>query len=150
MYRYTMYRDRIELNQQLNALISNELNKDDAATHPGRKVLLAAREITIPQGVIFELSNCDLVLPDKNSLETLGVKEPVEDEEILLSALPTVPKDDTLLREANSDKVYIIKNGVKMEIRDSKILDKFGVKLDNAKVVPEKALSLLPYGGVAN
>jgi len=100
----------------------------------------------VTQTLYVTSGGAKLPVPDTNSLKA---KEPVDDEEILLSALPTVPKDDTLLREANSDKVYIIKNGVKLEIKDNKILDKLGVKLANAKVVPEKALSLLPYGGVA-
>lgn len=62
MYRYTMYRDRIELNASINDIIKKELLKDAVKDHPKRTVLLAAREIWCGQGVVFELSDCDLVL----------------------------------------------------------------------------------------
>src|SRR5262245_28043289 len=62
MYRYTLYRDSIELNKRLNDLIKQELGKDNSTSYPGRTVLFAARKIQIDKGFTFELSNCDLIL----------------------------------------------------------------------------------------
>ena len=62
MYRYTLYRDSIELNKPLNELIKQELSGDDSSSYPGRTVLFAARKISIKEGFTFELSDCDIVL----------------------------------------------------------------------------------------
>ncbi|TDH24531.1 hypothetical protein EXU57_14390 [Segetibacter sp. 3557_3] len=63
MYRITMFRDRIVLNPQLKSHLINTLAQPAPAGQQGnRKILLAAREISIQDGYTFELPDCDLVM----------------------------------------------------------------------------------------
>lgn len=62
MYKFSMVRDRIELNEKLKKHIVELLSKDAPSAYAGRKVLLAAREITVSGNYTFELPDCDLVI----------------------------------------------------------------------------------------
>jgi hypothetical protein len=70
MYRYTRYRDCIELIKQLNDLINPDLLPDNVSSYPGRTALSAAHKIQIDQEFTFELSDCH-VLFNRSEQENL-------------------------------------------------------------------------------
>lgn len=62
MYKFTMYRDKIEINEKLRSSIMAAISKFNPADPTGRNILLAAREITIEPGYTFALTDCNLTM----------------------------------------------------------------------------------------
>ncbi|WP_153800456.1 hypothetical protein [Foetidibacter luteolus] len=94
-----------------------------------------------------------LLIPGKESLPSLGLTAAVVDSDTnkdYAAALTTIPRDRTLLRSKQSGKMYMVSKGLKLEINNEAALDKLGYDSAEAKLVPESALELLPYGGTAN
>lgn len=87
-----------------------------------------------------------------SSLTSLGLRKSAIDKQKskeLVSLLSTIPADNTLLREERSDKMYVIKKGLKLEIPATAELHRLGLDISDLKQVPEAALNMLPYGGSA-
>jgi hypothetical protein len=64
-----------------------------------------------------------------------------------LAALPTVPREGTLLKERSTDPIYVILNGKRFHIRTPDDLAPLGRSAENVITVPDGALQAIPYGG---
>jgi hypothetical protein len=90
-------------------------------------------------------------VPDPDTLRAAGGSTAEKEADVpgsILLALSTIPKDGTLLREANSNNVYVIKRGAKLRIADLRMLNGSGLQSSDVRVLPDDALSHLPYGGL--
>jgi hypothetical protein len=91
-------------------------------------------------------------VPDTHFLKAAGGSQADREDDVpasVLVALSTIPKDGTVLREASSSNIYMIKRGVKLKVPDAGMLNDSGFQAADVRVVPDNALNHFPYGGVA-
>jgi hypothetical protein len=63
-----------------------------------------------------------------------------------VAALPTVPRDGTLLRELSDATVYRIDSGRRCPVASTMVLVQHGWRSQNVRVVPDGALATVPVG----
>jgi hypothetical protein len=65
-----------------------------------------------------------------------------------LTALPDVPDDHTLLREASQPATYVIKSGQRCLVSNAQAMDCLSLVWANVRVVPDGVVAALPDGGM--
>lgn len=93
-----------------------------------------------------------MIIPDTKILPQLGLQNTAIDKtrsKEFISDLPIIPKNNTLLRANASHKIYVINKGLRLEVGSTDVITKLGKNMADVKNVPDPALDMLLYGGVA-